>query len=46
MGEIDYLKRTNCNVSEDEELLLRYVVCDDAELLFLDAWLRDTLTRQ
>jgi hypothetical protein len=46
MGEIDEVKRTNCTRGEDEELLLRYVVCDDAELLFFDAWLRETFTQQ
>ncbi|MBP3440283.1 MAG: hypothetical protein J6K24_03405 [Tidjanibacter sp.] len=46
MGEVDYLKKRNCARSEDEELLLRCVVCDDAELLFLDSWLRDSFTQQ
>ncbi len=46
MGEIDEVKKTNCNRSEDEELLMRHVICEEHELLFLDTWLRETFTQQ
>ena len=46
MGEIDYDEKnmTNCFLGDDEELLLRHVICDEHELLFLDSWLREILT--
>lgn len=46
MGEIDYDERnmTNCFLGDDEELLLRHVICDEHELLFLDTLLRECFT--
>ena len=44
MGEIYEAKKRNCTRSEDEELLLSKVICDEHELLFLDSWLREILT--
>lgn len=46
MGEIDYDKnKTNCFQGDDEELLMRHVICDEHELLFLDTLLRECFTK-
>lgn len=46
MGEIDYEKdKTNCLPGDDEELLMRYVICDEHELLFLDTLLRESFAQ-
>ena len=44
MGNMDYDKTTNCSSTEDYEMLLQYVICEDAELLFLDALLSESLS--
>ena len=41
MGDIDYEDKLNCSLGSDEELLMRYVICDEHELLFLDTLLRE-----
>ena len=47
MGEIDYDEKdkTNCFLGDDEELLMRHVICDEHELLFLDTLLRECFTQ-
>ena len=45
MGELDYENKTNCLQGDDEELLMRHVICDEHELLFLDTVLRECFTR-
>lgn len=41
MGEIDYKNKLNCSESEDYELLMSHVICEEHELLFLDSLLID-----
>lgn len=43
MGEIDYKydKKINCPPGEEETLLYEQVICGDAELLYLDTYLRE-----
>ncbi len=46
MGEIDHEEKQNCLSVDEEELFLSMVICGDAELLYLDTYLRETLGKR
>lgn len=45
MGEIDYSKEENCLIGEDYHLLMQHVICEEPELLFLDALLSECFAK-
>lgn len=45
MGEIDYAEKSNCLAGEEYDLLMRYVIQGEPELLFLDTILSECFAK-